>query len=177
MPKEIDIKGHKYHELKVLKFLGVNALKKRIWLCQCDCGNKTVVAGESLRSGNTKSCGCRQVRKVILKNKTSATRGGLTNTRTGKCWGAMMNRCKKAPRYIRRRISVCESLKSSPAAIISIIGERPAGRYSLDRINNSIGYYCGSCRECLTKGWPSKESVFKQDHHHKRQINVRHRMG
>lgn len=28
------------------------------WLCQCECGNSVVVASKSLKSGNTKSCGC-----------------------------------------------------------------------------------------------------------------------
>ena len=28
------------------------------WLCQCDCGNKTIVYGTTLRSGETTSCGC-----------------------------------------------------------------------------------------------------------------------
>lgn len=28
------------------------------WLCQCDCGNKKVIMGKSLRNGKTVSCGC-----------------------------------------------------------------------------------------------------------------------
>ena len=31
---------------------------KPMWLCLCDCGNQCRVIGESLRSGNTRSCGC-----------------------------------------------------------------------------------------------------------------------
>ena len=31
------------------------------WRCRCDCGNEIVCRGENLRSGNTKSCGCRGV--------------------------------------------------------------------------------------------------------------------
>lgn len=36
------------------------------WNCKCDCGNKFVVLGSSLKSGNTKSCGCL---KQISKKK------------------------------------------------------------------------------------------------------------
>ena len=31
---------------------------KIYWLCECDCGNTCIVEGNSLRTGNTKSCGC-----------------------------------------------------------------------------------------------------------------------
>lgn len=30
------------------------------WLCQCDCGNTTIVVTSDLTSGNTRSCGCYQ---------------------------------------------------------------------------------------------------------------------
>lgn len=29
-----------------------------VWSCRCECGNTILVAGHSLRSGNTRSCGC-----------------------------------------------------------------------------------------------------------------------
>ena len=28
------------------------------WLCQCDCGNEAIIKTKSLKSGNTRSCGC-----------------------------------------------------------------------------------------------------------------------
>jgi hypothetical protein len=28
------------------------------WVCDCECGNETIVAGNNLKSGQTKSCGC-----------------------------------------------------------------------------------------------------------------------
>jgi hypothetical protein len=55
----IDLTGQKFGRLTVLKQNGRSkngqALK---WDCLCDCGNKTNVAGVSLRQGLTKSCGC-----------------------------------------------------------------------------------------------------------------------
>ena len=33
-------------------------LGKSMWLCQCDCGNDTIVESSNLITGNTKSCGC-----------------------------------------------------------------------------------------------------------------------
>ena len=34
------------------------------WLCRCDCGNETIVAGDNLTSGHTQSCGCLKKDKV-----------------------------------------------------------------------------------------------------------------
>lgn len=31
-----------------------------LWLCQCDCGNQSVVRSHHLRTGTIKSCGCGQ---------------------------------------------------------------------------------------------------------------------
>lgn len=50
------------------------------WLCRCTCGTKGVVRGDSLRSGNSKSCGC--LRKEKLKeprkkpNRITISRAG-----------------------------------------------------------------------------------------------------
>jgi hypothetical protein len=52
-----DLTGKKFHRLTVIK--KVEDDKKEIhWVCLCDCGNKKVIRGNSLKSGNTKSCGC-----------------------------------------------------------------------------------------------------------------------
>ena len=36
----------------------LNGSTKIYWKCKCDCGNEIIVRGNSLQSGNTKSCGC-----------------------------------------------------------------------------------------------------------------------
>lgn len=36
------------------------------WICQCECGNIKSIRGSSLKSGNTKSCGCLQTRPTKL---------------------------------------------------------------------------------------------------------------
>lgn len=40
------------------------------WKCQCDCGTRVVIRGASLRSGNTKSCGC-------MRNHKGSKRGPM----------------------------------------------------------------------------------------------------
>lgn len=59
MSKRIDLTDQRFGRLVVLAYHGNNpANSNAMWLCQCDCGNKTVVDGVRLRSGITKSCGC-----------------------------------------------------------------------------------------------------------------------
>jgi hypothetical protein len=57
MPSFIDLTGKKYHRLTVLS--RADSLSKKIrWNCICECGNKSIVFGQYLKSGKTKSCGC-----------------------------------------------------------------------------------------------------------------------
>ncbi len=53
-----DLKGQKFGRLTVLR-RGENDKTKHVrWWCQCECGNKTLVAAGHLKSGHTQSCGC-----------------------------------------------------------------------------------------------------------------------
>lgn len=53
-----DLTGQRFGKLLVIKEVGLSSDKKITWLCQCDCGNQKIIAGSSLRSGASKSCGC-----------------------------------------------------------------------------------------------------------------------
>lgn len=54
-----DETGNRYGRLTVIERAPVTDKKGRAyWRCVCDCGNERIVVGESLRHGNTKSCGC-----------------------------------------------------------------------------------------------------------------------
>jgi len=58
MGKVIDETGNRYGRLTVLEQFFDAEESKAQWICKCDCGNETLVRGDSLRSGSTKSCGC-----------------------------------------------------------------------------------------------------------------------
>lgn len=53
----IDLSGKRFGHLAVLKRADNTADGHAQWLCQCDCGRQTIVAGKHLRSGHTTSCG------------------------------------------------------------------------------------------------------------------------
>ena len=54
----IDLTGKIFGKLTVIERAGVTKNGNPTWVCKCECGNETVVSGDSLRSGHTKSCGC-----------------------------------------------------------------------------------------------------------------------
>ena len=67
--------GNQYGKLKVID-RAPNRGKRgndAVWICECACGNKTLVLGRSLRRGATKSCGC-----GALKNEIGNKYGRLT---------------------------------------------------------------------------------------------------
>lgn len=67
----IDITGQTFGKLYVIDFAGKDLSGKSKWNCICECGNKTVVDGYKLRSGETCSCGClkskseQKIRKIL----------------------------------------------------------------------------------------------------------------
>ena len=58
-----DLRGQKFGKLTPL-YRTFNSGRDTRWKCQCDCGNITIVATNSLRSGHTKTCGCSNKEKM-----------------------------------------------------------------------------------------------------------------
>lgn len=50
--------GLKFNRLTVVSYAGKNYWSDAYWNCLCDCGTMTVVSGNNLKRGGTKSCGC-----------------------------------------------------------------------------------------------------------------------
>lgn len=62
----VDRTGQQFGRLTVIRRVHYES-KATKWLCQCSCGNETVVTTGSLQSNNTTSCGC--VRKESVSNR------------------------------------------------------------------------------------------------------------
>lgn len=58
----IDLTGQVFGLLTVIEkdhtAKTANGSTKVYWKCHCECGNDTIIEGNSLKTGNTKSCGC-----------------------------------------------------------------------------------------------------------------------
>jgi hypothetical protein len=73
--------GNTYGYLTVIDKSEEREFGSVCWICKCKCGNITVVAGDSLRSGATKSCGCliqEKSRKANFIDRTGQQFGKLT---------------------------------------------------------------------------------------------------
>lgn len=80
-----DLTGQRFARLTVIKRQGTDRHGKLLWLCECDCGNKIITAGASLKKGFTKSCGCLRDEK--------ATSHGKSYTRLYREWIGIKKRC------------------------------------------------------------------------------------
>lgn len=138
MPKKVDITGRVYGKLTVLKWEGHNTHKQRTWLCLCECGNTSVVAGGCLTTGNTKSCGCGEG----FRRHGGAGKGSY-NT-----WRAMMRRCynpkdKDYAKYGAVGVTVQESWHDYLAFAVDM-GE-PEGAETLHRVDPYGNYAKENC--------------------------------
>jgi len=57
--KQLDLSGKRFGRLIVLEYF-LKEKMRHYYLCDCDCGNETIVRRNELLSHDTRSCGCLQ---------------------------------------------------------------------------------------------------------------------
>jgi hypothetical protein len=122
-----------------------SGVSRHFWRCRCACGSETFADRQSLRTGNTRSCGCLKSERLVAPR-----RHGFANSRTYRIWAGMRQRCRSNAFYTDRGISVCERWRDF-AAFIDDMGECPSRRHTLDRRDNDRGYEPDNCRWVLHK--------------------------
>ena len=118
--------------------------------CRCECGKELVVEKGNLKTGNTISCGCYHSEVTSLQNPNYKK----SFPAEYRAWGAMRNRCNNPnnaeyARYGGRGLCVDPAWDDFLIFLMEI-GPRPGAEYSVDRIDNSLGYQPGNVR------WASK---------------------
>lgn len=148
MSKFKNLAGEKFGKLTVLSrandYVKPSGQKIIQWNCLCDCGNETVVRGEYLKSGHTKSCGCNT---HISRSITH----GQSKTRLYKIWIGIRGRCYNPNRncyrlYGERGIILCDEWFDFENFYNWSMGNGYSDELTIDRINNDLGYSPSNCR-------------------------------
>lgn len=143
--------GNKYGMLTLIK-----RLKNDKGIFKCDCGKEIEKRIGNVVSGSIKSCGCNS-------HRGAKTTHGLSKTRFEHIWNGMVCRCHKEyhnayKRYSSKGITVCDKWRNFQGFIddmyssylehIEKFGEKET---TIDRIDNSKGYYKENCRWATNK--------------------------
>lgn len=135
-----DLTGKKFGYIKVLDFAYVKH-RQAYWNCVCQCGKKLVINGVSLRTGDTKSCGC-------MRN----VKHHLTSHPLFSVWTNMKCRCnnpndKSYKHYGGRGIKICDEWLDDFMTFYewSITNGYKKG-LSIDRIDVNGNYEPSNCR-------------------------------
>lgn len=156
IPKQVkDMSGLTFSRLTVVDFAETRktgAGSTAYWVCRCECNAILTVNGSSLRTGNTKSCGCLESDLTRARNfkHGAATRGVKSPEYTAR-WN-MLSRCYNPAsphfdRYGGRGIGVCdrwrfgENLLTGFDCFFADIGPRPDRNHSVDRYPDPDGNY------------------------------------
>lgn len=149
MPKSYRLEGQRFGYLEVMGLSDQRKWKQLTWECKCVCGNLTLVESRKLRTGHTKSCGCKKGEMSAAANITHGMSGGSNKAAEYRIWGEMIQRCTnpKSNRYYThggRGIKVCERWRKFEN-FLEDMGLRPEKGLSLERRNNDGDYEPSNC--------------------------------
>lgn len=162
MNKNFNLVGMRFGKLVVIELDCQRKDKKnqRYWKCRCDCGNETIVSTGNLRSGNSKSCGCTNRERLVLRNKQLAKHGARSNWKKDRLydiWGGIKKRCenpndKGYKSYGGRGIKICEEWKNNYVAFRDwALVNGYEENLSIDRIDTNKNYCPENCRWATAK--------------------------
>jgi hypothetical protein len=153
----LNLEGQRFGRLVAIRGYKRTGQTYYTWSCNCDCGTRVHVKGQSLIKGSTRSCGC-------LNRELSAKRSSLNvkhgHNRRGKrspeytAFVGARFRCqdrgeKNFPFYKGRGIKF---KFRSFGEFLACVGHRPTKNHSLDRFpDNNGNYEPGNCRWATQK--------------------------
>jgi len=150
MPAPIDITGQRFGRLVAIEYVGKALPYHRLWRCRCDCGNEVIAYQNNLRRGLTRSCGC--LKREVVGNQFRTH--GMSRTPEFEAWNHAKRRCldpndKRFKRYAA--LGFYDGWVDDFAAFYEHIGPRPGPGYSIERIDNSRGYFPGNVKWATSK--------------------------
>lgn len=140
-----------FGRLKVISEAEPTKDNHKRWLCQCDCGKKTIVDGRDLRKDSTKSCGCLLKEEVKKRNIKLNTKHGDAHTRLYHIWQNMKDRCyrsrnKRYKYYGGRGIKVCDEWFDYISFKLWALNNNYKENLTIDRIDVNGNYEPSNCR-------------------------------
>ena len=118
------------------------------WWWQCKCGVRKVIPPAPVKRGTVVSCGC-----YNKENNYMQFKHGMIHTKEYLTWVQIKRRAtSKEPRYkeyVNRGIDSLWLVDFE--SFYSHIGDAPSPKHTIDRIDNSIGYFPGNIRWATVK--------------------------
>ena len=160
--KKIDLTGHRFGRLIVIREYGRDKWGNVLWLCRClgkngdDCGKEVVVTTGHLRSESVQSCGCLKRERLSERN----TKHGCAHETWYNVYNQMMVRCGHwegaseyhLRNYRDRGITVCDLWQKSPLDFGDwLLSHGWHKGLQIDRIDNDKGYSPENCRVVTPK--------------------------
>lgn len=139
------VPGERFARLVVLHLSDTSTPGNIEYLCQCDCGNFTLLTKSELRRGGTKSCGClRKSQRPPLRMTHGYTSNGIT-PKEYKIWIGIKTRTmcqthRSYQYYGARGIKICDRWINSFENFYSDMGPMPTPKHTIERIDND-GHY------------------------------------
>lgn len=146
----IDLTGKTFNKLYVIRRVGKTVYGDPTWLCRCTCGVEIVVGGNCVRS---KQKSCKECYYESLRTH------GLTQTKEYHTWEGMKARCYRKTDdsyflYGGRGIRIDKKWKNSFESFLFDMGKAPSADYSIERIDNNLGYRKSNCKWILKTDQP-----------------------
>lgn len=152
MGSSIDLSGMKFGRLTVLHRVPApssTTSRSVFWMCTCDCGKNHITSTNSIRVGDSKSCGClRNEQNAVASLKHGyAIKGHTPEYRS---WAHMIQRCYNPNNdsycyYGARGITVCPRWRNSFENFLQDMGRKPDPLLTIERINVNGNYEPGNC--------------------------------
>lgn len=159
-----DITGHRFTKLLAVTQLDQSDNGDYNWLCECDCGNTCITTIGRLKYGKTKSCGC------LKSEKPPRLSHGMSKSKEYKCWLKMKERCLNPndisyPNYGGSGVEIYEKWVESFDEWFAHIGKilDTSTYYSVDRIDNSVGYFPGNIKWSTKKQQCHNRTKYKSN--------------